>query len=320
MLISVVIPLYNKKNTVKRALESVWSQILEPLEIIVVNDGCTDGSEKVVEEFAHPLVRLMHQENAGVSAARNKGIAEAKGDWIAFLDADDYWDERFLKTMFTLHADFPKANVLASNYRYQNFRGDFSKTRLKNLPFGTNNVGILDNYFEVASTSSPPLWSSAIVVKKAALRNIGIFPIGVTSGEDLITWAKLAISTTIAYTIEPLSTFVLDPAHSYDEKPNRIPESFDYVGQQLNMLLRANPSTVGLRRFVAHWYKMRASIYLRLGKKSLAFMSSVRTLMLNPLQPKIYIYLCLLALPKKHTLFAFRKLASAHDKKNCSST
>jgi glycosyltransferase involved in cell wall biosynthesis len=309
MQISVVIPLYNKKDSVLRAMNSVCIQKLTPLEIIVVNDGSTDGSERVVAELDHPLIRLVHQDNGGVSASRNKGIELAKGEWIAFLDADDYWDANFLQKMAALHSNYPEAKILASNYRYQNYQGVLSNTRINNLHFSDKKEGILHNYFEVAATSSPPLWSSALLINKKALVKIGCFPLGIQSGEDLITWAKLAIQNTIAYTIEPLSTFVLAPAHSYNDKPNRIPETPDFVGVELQRLLLENPKVKSLGLYLSHWHKMRASIYLRLGKKSMALVEILKTVNHNPLQFKAYVYLGLLILPVKWTLIVFKKLA-----------
>ena len=123
MKISVVIPLYNKRTSVIRALNSVLSQTIQPEEIIVVNDGSTDGSEQLVNELNHPLVRLINQPNAGVSAARNRGIKEAKGDWIAFLDADDEWMPEYLETIKSLSEKYPPVfsacNFLSSSGSYR---------------------------------------------------------------------------------------------------------------------------------------------------------------------------------------------------------
>lgn len=307
MLISVVIPLYNKANTVKRALDSVLKQSVLPLEIIVVNDGSSDGSELVVQRLDYSFIRLIHQKNSGVSAARNKGIEVAKGDWIAFLDADDYWDGSFLQKMLTLHEDFPTAKVLACNYKYQNHRGEFSITKLKKLGWGNKKRGILENYFEVAAMSDPPIWSSAILVKKGLLDDIYGFPVGVTLGEDLLTWAKLAINSKIAYTTERLSTYVLDKANSYLGCPSRIPTSPDVVGQDLKQILIANPNTAGLKMYVAHWHKMRASLFLRLGLRKSAMLEIIYTLYYNPLQPKVYIYICLIFLPLRWVLAVFKR-------------
>jgi len=90
-VISVVIPLYNKERHIARAIQSVLGQTHRDLELIVINDGSTDGSEKTAERYTDPRIQLVHQANAGVSAARNRGIAEARAELVAFLDAYDEW-------------------------------------------------------------------------------------------------------------------------------------------------------------------------------------------------------------------------------------
>ncbi len=94
--ISVVIPLYNKEREVERAVRSVLGQTRLPLEIIVIDDGSTDGSAVVTERLGAPLVKLISQSNHGVSTARNRGIAEARGRYVALLDADDAWEPGYL--------------------------------------------------------------------------------------------------------------------------------------------------------------------------------------------------------------------------------
>ena len=89
MKISVVIPLYNKELSIRRTIESVLSQSYSPYELIVVNDGSTDAGEKVVANFTDSRIRLINQDNRGVSAARNRGIAEAKSEHLCLLDTDD---------------------------------------------------------------------------------------------------------------------------------------------------------------------------------------------------------------------------------------
>jgi cellulose synthase/poly-beta-1,6-N-acetylglucosamine synthase-like glycosyltransferase len=95
--ISVVIPLYNKEGYIERALSSVFAQTVEPLEIIVVDDGSTDAGAEKVLAMGHPLVRLLRQENRGPGAARNLGLGFARGRHISFLDADDEWMPDFLE-------------------------------------------------------------------------------------------------------------------------------------------------------------------------------------------------------------------------------
>jgi glycosyltransferase involved in cell wall biosynthesis len=105
--ISVVIPLYNKAAEIERTLRSVLAQTLSPLEIIVVDDGSTDGSAAIVERVGGERVRLVHQQNRGVSAARNRGIELSRGEYVAFLDGDDRWNPDYLQTLAAFIARHP---------------------------------------------------------------------------------------------------------------------------------------------------------------------------------------------------------------------
>ncbi len=260
MKISVVIPLYNKKDTVLRALNSVFNQTVLPEEIIVINDGSTDNSAQLVMQLNHPLIQLVSQSNQGVSAARNRGFIEAKNEWIACLDADDEWLPEFLQTITELLEKYPECSVAATAYYMQDISGRRERNHLKKLRFKGDH-GIIGNYFQVASCSHPPLNSSAVVLKKEAIKSIGGFPVGITSGEDLITWAKLAVRFKIVYSITPLSIFILDGKAQF-----RKPQSRDYVGLELEKMYQ-NDRIPHLKQYISMWHKMRAKSYLMLGYK-----------------------------------------------------
>ncbi len=295
MKISVIIPLYNKKDTVLGAINSVLNQQVLPDEIIIVNDGSTDGSEKEVELLNHPLITLIHQKNAGVSAARNKGIEVAKSEWIAFLDADDVWKLEYLREINNLEKSYPDCNILATAYILQDYLGNLKAITLNKIPF-KKTTGKLTNYFQVASCSHPPLCSSAIVVKKSAILNIGGFPVGIKSGEDLLTWARLAVQNKIAYSMKELSIFILSKSHNISQKPTRLHDENDPVGDALIKLYH-EIKIKSLKCYISHWYKMRVSVYFRLKNRKMVSKYAVKSLMFNPYNYKVYLFLILILLP-----------------------
>ncbi len=111
MICSVVIPLYNKASHVRRAIESVLAQSVRDFELIVVDDGSTDGGLDVVRSVEDGRIHVVQQQHSGVSAARNRGAQEAAAEVVAFLDADDTWTPEFLKTAMSLRERLPEAAV-----------------------------------------------------------------------------------------------------------------------------------------------------------------------------------------------------------------
>lgn len=283
MLFSVVIPLYNKEKQIAVTLQSVFAQTCADYEIIVVDDGSTDGSPAVVESLHDPRIRLIRQANAGVSAARNLGIAEARGEYIALLDADDEWRPEYLATIAALIRKYPQCDVFATNYSHVDSNGKTFPTILRKLPFDGDD-GILYNYFEVASVSSPPICSICITARKEAFQSVGGFPLGIKSGEDLLTWARLAARYKIAYSKKPLAVFNVE-GYDRNERPKRIPAENDTVATELLKLKdEFNPSNIN--QYISFWHKMRAVIYMRLGMKSKSIKEAFKAARYNPLNWK----------------------------------
>lgn len=296
-LVSVVMPLYNNAAEVTRAVNSVLRQTCSSLELIVVNDGSTDGSDVIVHHMDDPRLRVIDQVNKGVSAARNRGFAEAKSEIVAFLDADDEWDNNFLETIDRLVRTFPQCSVFATHYRYQEINGRTRIPILRGLPEGEWE-GVMENYFRVAAASDPPLWSSAIAAKKSALVSIGGFPEGIAIGEDLLTWARLALKYQIAYSRRPSAGFRLRaPLVGY---PTRIPEIPDLVGRQIWELLSGVPPSQqnDFRRYAAMWHRMRASMFVRLGLPTQALEDVRKMRYYRDKKPHVAAYYLLAKTPK----------------------
>jgi len=112
---SIIIPLYNKAPYIERAINSVLNQSLQNFEIIVVNDGSSDGGEKIVTKIVDERLKLVSQKNAGVSAARNTGAKEAQYEYLAFLDGDDTYEPNFLSEIVKLIGNFPNAGIYGTS-------------------------------------------------------------------------------------------------------------------------------------------------------------------------------------------------------------
>ena len=183
-MISVVIPLYNKEKSISTTLESVIAQTYTDFEIVIVDDGSTDKSAEVVRSIKDERIVLISQKNQGVSAARNTGIMEAKGDYVAFLDGDDLWHPEYLETLHRLIIDFPEATIYGIGY---------SKTDGKEFPINVekrNRRGIIETPWD----NYPGYWTgSSSSSSRELLIKAGLFDIRMTHGEDIDMWWRLLL-------------------------------------------------------------------------------------------------------------------------------
>ena len=203
MKFSIIIPLYNKAPYIRKALETVCAQTYRDYEIIVVNDGSRDDSAVVAESYLQHAegicYTIISQDNAGVAAARNRGVKHASGQYMAFLDADDWWEPDYLARMAELIADYPQAGVYGCNYVYYKP----GKTRVAlNIPTGYINYP--KAYYE---GSAMPIWTGATIMPKTVLEEMGGFPLGIKLGEDFLLWAKTALHYKVAFLNEPLAYY-----------------------------------------------------------------------------------------------------------------
>ena len=185
--ISVVIPLYNKEREIERALRSVLSQSLMPGEIIVVDDGSTDGSRAIVERIMtknpNAGIRLITEQNSGVSAARNRGISAAKGEYIALLDGDDWWLSGYIAEVCRMMEYYPDAEAYSTAFHIVS--GD--KHYAAAVP---DSEGFI-NPAEEALNHRYPIIPSTATLRRSAIIACGGFPEGMRIGEDQWLWVRM---------------------------------------------------------------------------------------------------------------------------------
>jgi glycosyltransferase involved in cell wall biosynthesis len=217
---SVVVPLYDKERHVERALRSAIAQTLPALEILVVDDGSTDGGAAVVEAIAQEdgRVRLMRQPNGGVSRARNAGITASRGSHVAFLDADDEWKPGYLEEINKLISLFPEAGSYSTSYRIVE-AGDREKAN--RIVFVSHaKLSLIGNYFKAAFHGSP-VWTSATTVPRAVLDDVGGFLDGAGRGEDLELWWRIGAKRNMAFSKAELAVYHKDADNRSDEKRHK---------------------------------------------------------------------------------------------------
>ncbi len=195
-LFSVVIPLYNKEKSIAACLTSVLAQTISNLEVIVIDDGSTDASATVAAKVNDHRIRVIARPNRGVSTTRNEGIQESRGEFIAFIDADDEWLPRFLEAVSQLIQAHPDAAVYATAIAVDKGWGRY-RLPARGVPSHPWS-GIVPNYYVTRNC----LTSSSIVVRKNLFQRAGLFNTKMRTGEDLDMWFRLAAFAKVAYTTD----------------------------------------------------------------------------------------------------------------------
>ena len=193
--ISVIIPVYNRRDVVCRAINSALSQSLKAEEIIVVDDGSTDGTyEKIKHDY--PDVQTIRIDHSGVSAARNAGIKIAKGEWIAFLDSDDEWKKDKLKIQMDFIKKYPEIVFFHTDEKW------VRKGKVVNPPVKYKKSGG-DVFFNNLPITM--IGASTVMIKKTAFESIGLFDEKMPVCEDYDLWLRMSLVYPVGYIDEKLT-------------------------------------------------------------------------------------------------------------------
>ncbi len=264
--ISVVIPLFNKRNYIGRALRSVLEQTAPWSEIIVVDDGSTDGGHRVVEDVRDARIRVFRQPNQGCSLARNRGIEEAHGALIAFLDADDEWKPWFLEVILRLHARYAEAGAYATAFEVRDPDGWTYVPPFTEIPPAPWE-GIIPNFFRSVVGREGPLQPSAIAVRREVFDVVGGFPSCSGIGEDVELYARIALRYPIAFSGRASAVYHREAENRYCEtviKHVMATGCFERVLREQGVPSHLRPD---VEEFLAHEQLVAASRYI-LGAQS----------------------------------------------------
>jgi len=270
MRYAVIIPLFNKAPYIQKTLESVINQSFQDFELVVVDDGSTDGSYDVADSVLNTSgikYQLIHQENAGVSSARNNGVASSVGEYLCFLDADDWWAPTFLERMNAMIQRYPDAGIYGTNYYYvKNGRQRVCVTNTK--------TGYI-NYCKVYSeTLTMPLTSISVAIPRCVFDEMKGFRPHLKLGEDFDLWIKIALKYKVAFLNEPLAYYNQDSdpkwrgiGHLVDPQ-NHMLWNLDYLSSYENsnpdykQLVDTMRSNSLLRYYISKKYHSMAAVEL----------------------------------------------------------
>ena len=218
---SVIIPLYNKEREIEGTIRSVLSQTRLPDEIVVVDDGSTDRSAEIVQRIGSPLIRLVAQPNAGECAARNRAIAEARGEYLALIDADDEWEPGFLAEIEAMIGEFPGCGLYCTGFSVVSHDGVFPAR-------GLDRRGVVENFFRDSAHRYIAI-PSASCIPREVIDTVGGFPEGMKMAGDLYMWIKIARRYRVCYSPERLARYskVASNRSATSYTPERTAYSFE---------------------------------------------------------------------------------------------
>jgi|SRR6185437_5057881 len=251
--VSIAIPLYNKADFVADAVRTALAQTFTDHEIVVIDDGSTDGGAENLRAIADPRLRVIRQDNAGVATARTRAMREGRGQYVAFLDADDLWHPDHLHHLMQMARQFPRAALFGNDFAEGAGDASWAGGSRESVRYRP-----VEDYFAECAYGRAPLYTSSCMVLRQRALDAGGFPIGNYCGEDLALWIMLAADAPVV-----VSNFVgchyrrgidsLSWQSSYRNAP-------DVSMMALDGLLKAHPDWPAERRQAVREYYFRLAL------------------------------------------------------------
>jgi glycosyltransferase involved in cell wall biosynthesis len=220
--VSIIIPSFNSAEHLPKALNSIITQGYQDFEIIIVDDGSIDATPEIVDTYnklSQNKIRYFYQNNQGPGAARNRGITEARGEYIAFLDADDLLVENSLMKRVNFLGRYPDIALVFTDYYLKDGSVDTARVRLRECkfldtfrgvmyPHEDNNIIFNYSFFSKYLEFSPhPIWTGTVMLRKDITKAIGLFRTDISIAEDADYWLRIIQKYNAGYINEPLSVY-----------------------------------------------------------------------------------------------------------------
>jgi len=277
--ISIIIPTFNRRDYITIALDSVLKQTYKDYEIIIIDDGSTDDTKKVLEPY-QDKIRYFYQENQGIPATRNRGIREAQGNYIAFLDSDDYWRPQKLEQQIACFRENPHYGMVA--IRCSSISPD-GRLREKNRPGKSG--WVLTDLFKANF-----IRTSSAMIKKECFDTVGMFDELLPECEEYDLWLRIAKKYPVGFINDPLAVYTDNPKGvSTDSLAGRL---LRLKVLKKSYLKECIPPAIYRKRLASNYHYVGRH-YLNRGEKSEGIKYLKNALVLNPVNLKILFYYAL---------------------------
>lgn len=246
MLCSVLIPLYNKARYIEDAIRSVMSQSYRDFELIVVDDGSTDDGPDRVMAFEDARIRLIRQTNQGVSCARNRGIDEARGEIVCFLDADDWYRSAYLETIVSMAKRWPEVSFFGTGYCRVNARQERCGFQ---MPIDLTQLCVIEDCYAHYLRHGPFICTNSVAVRRELLVSVRpCFAPGESLGEDQDLWFRLGEISSLVYCPAELSAYRMEVTGSLTAIASRTNASLDPAILRIERRVHEMKTPLRLRR------------------------------------------------------------------------
>ena len=266
MRCSIVVPVFNKARFIADSLSSVLRQRCEDFEIVVIDDGSTDGSAELARALDDARVRVFVQANGGVSAARNAGISQARGDLVFFFDADDWMHPDYLRIQLEQAERFPQVDFFAT--RFLRFPAEMPAPQVWELR-GPPDARLIDDLPAAWRTGQTFITSSVAIRRQVLLGLQPCFPLGESKGEDMDLWFRTGERGPLCLTDAPLVGYREgSPGNLSSQQPDAL---FPPYLQRLESRARSGGLSAALARsslrFVAEARTTQARVLMSQGRR-----------------------------------------------------